>query len=186
MEIFLEDVAAVDAFIADENAVEGVRNAVAETVDVSPDAVTVVLSKRVRVTTTTTTTTPARRLQGSTSSTRRLQETATEYYVHVESTIAVADDTAATALATRVEAIETDTFADTLTEKLEAADVASAALTGLGVGTVSAPTTAVIPTPAPSPQPSGTASGAIMTCQTSNLAALFTASAWLASFSCLS
>lgn len=175
----------MDAFIADEHAERGVKNAVAETVNVSPAAVTVVLEKVENVTTTT----PAaasRRLQGSTSSTRLLQDAATPYYgsyVHVESTIAVADADAATALSTRVEAVDTGAFTTTLATKLQDAGVAPAARAGLRVSTVSAPTTV---TPAPSPgTPSGTASGAIMTCQTSNLAALFTASAWLASFSCL-
>lgn len=185
MEIILADEAAVDAFLADDNAEVGVKNAVAETAGVSADAVTVVLSKRERVPTTTTTTTAAasRRLQGSPSSTRRLQET-TEYYVHVDSTIAVADQDAADALAADVGDVDTAAFATTLTDQLTAAGVATTAFAGLEVGTVSTPTTAAIPSPSP-PVPSGTANGAIMTCQTSNLAALFTASAWLASFSCL-
>lgn len=187
MEILLADEAAVDAFLEDDNAEAGVKEAVARGVGVSSEAVTVVLTKQARITTTTTTSTTTaagtRRLQGSASSNRRLQDTETEYYVHVESTIRVATQTVADELIEDVGEVDTDDFADILEEELAEAGVDSAALSGLAVGTISEPTTEAIVVPSPSPAPSGTASGAIMRCETSSLAAFFTVSAWLASIS---
>jgi len=188
MEIHLATGADPAAFCASDEAKLGVKKAVATTAGVSEDKVTVVLEPRERdatadATTAANATTAGRRLQGSLS--RSLL--GTESYVHVDSTIETNSQFAADTAKNSIQTIEGAAFSDSLRTGLAEAGMSDEDRTSFNpvVANISAPVVAEVARTPADTAASGTASGAIIRCHTSNVAFFFIASAWLASFSCL-